>query len=166
MLLCGFFVMFVVNQNKDKMKYYIKVLSIVQLLCAVTVMMLIVSLIAKEWNNTTSHVIVVLGVMAMIMQLLKEIAKGDKDQNAEAVEKTAIEWFSDLPSPIKELAIENSSNIAKENGLYTSLCEALVRYFVWEDTKQGHDFWGLVYDGKYKRAIKKLKQNGSKTPNT
>lgn len=83
MLLCGFFIMFVVNQNKDKMKYYIKVLSIVQLLCAVAVIMLIVSLIAKEWNNTTTHVIVVLGVMTMIMQLLKEIAKdGGKTPNA------------------------------------------------------------------------------------
>ena len=67
--------LFFLLKNKDKMKHYIKVLSIVQLLCAVTVMMLIVSLIAKEWNNTTAHVIVVLGVMTMIMQLLKEIAE-------------------------------------------------------------------------------------------
>jgi hypothetical protein len=52
--------------------------------------------------------------------------------------KTALEWFNQLPEPYRTQAIENST---RPDSVYQSLAGALMRNFTWESTPQGGIHW-------------------------
>lgn len=61
------------------------------------------------------------------------------------MEKTIREWFNELPKPYKEMAIKNLP-VNESPVKVTSLREAIVEGFDWDDSPQGNDFWNKVDD--------------------
>lgn len=61
----------------------------------------------------------------------------------ERVEKTIREWFMELPTGLRERAIENTKCPDKIRG---SLQGAIHSGFIWNNTKEGHDFWSDIYN--------------------
>jgi hypothetical protein len=55
--------------------------------------------------------------------------------------KTALEWFNQLPEPYRTQAIENST---RTDAVYQSLAGALMRNFTWESTPQ--NYWHDIYE--------------------
>lgn len=77
------------------------------------------------------------------------------------MKKTVKEWFDDLPSPIREMAVEN----AEKRGVLMEKHECLtlaINSFFWDGTKQGHSFWSLVCCGMYEKALMLFKQKVAK----
>jgi hypothetical protein len=69
--------------------------------------------------------------------------------------KTALQWFVELPTHIRELAFANyDKGYENQNGIgyinngvnyYDNLQEALDSAFLWKTTKQGYFFWDQVH---------------------
>lgn len=72
------------------------------------------------------------------------------------MKKTAKEWFEELPSPIKDMAVENAKKKGILNKKWSNLNYALWSV-EWENTEQWHKFWEEVRSGKYDEALSLLK---------
>lgn len=70
--------------------------------------------------------------------------------------KTAREWFEELPSPIRGMAVENAEIDLTINQDFETL-EGSIISFLWIQTKQDYNFWLHVYCGKYDEALALLK---------
>jgi hypothetical protein len=57
--------------------------------------------------------------------------------------KTALEWFNQLPEPYRTQAIENST---RPDAVYQSLARALIRNFNWASTPQKKFYWHDIYE--------------------
>jgi hypothetical protein len=64
--------------------------------------------------------------------------------------KTILEWYEELPEPIRSQAIKNCDRCLRE---VDSLTNAISRGFEWEPSPEKHDYWHDVYSkaevGKY-----------------
>jgi len=67
-------------------------------------------------------------------------------------EKTAKEWFEQLPEPIRTQAIENTKHAQPYTGdnIFESLYSALFGGFNWDLTKQGEEYWNRIADRAYR----------------
>ena len=71
--------------------------------------------------------------------------------------KTAREWFEELPSPIREMAVEN----AKNANVLEEVCDTLTKAidsFIWDETTQDWMFWHEVSLGNYDEALARIRQ--------
>jgi hypothetical protein len=57
--------------------------------------------------------------------------------------KTALEWFKQLPEPYRTQAIQNST---RPDAVYQSLARALIRNFNWASTPQKKFYWHDIYE--------------------
>ena len=57
--------------------------------------------------------------------------------------KTAQEWFATLEEGYRERALTNSED---RRTLHSSLEEALLANFVWDDVPEGFGFWDEVHE--------------------
>lgn len=76
--------------------------------------------------------------------------------------KTAREWFKELPSPIREMAVENSEKEKIIDLKWSSLDNA-VWSLNWDDSIQGYDFWFNVRRKDYGTALALLKPKAEST---
>ena len=62
-------------------------------------------------------------------------------------DKTAREWFAELPDGIREAAIENAEKKGwSVDYTYESMSAAIGMSFAWRKTTQGFDYWNALYD--------------------
>jgi hypothetical protein len=56
--------------------------------------------------------------------------------------KTILEWYEELPEPIRSQAIANNnlSDFKKSSSLERAIQEA----FLWDDTPEGFDYWFVI----------------------
>ena len=59
--------------------------------------------------------------------------------------KTIKEWLEELPEPYRKKSINNTPKKVLE--VYKqSLEKALLASFVWNNSKEGHDYWVFVFE--------------------
>ncbi len=70
-------------------------------------------------------------------------------QRLKVMNKCALAWLCDLPTPIRDKAIINTlkqSNSKMLEKHYSDAANAVCGSFTWDDTKEGGKYWGAVFD--------------------
>lgn len=71
--------------------------------------------------------------------------------------KTAREWFEELPSPIREMAIDEATKANRHKIYCYSLDQAITYAFNWDRSTQGFYFWQRVCMTEYDKALAQIK---------
>ncbi len=76
------------------------------------------------------------------MKKIKEWFRRTPKQPATPVMKPIEEWLQQLPDGYRERALSQLRNTAPQR----SLIAAVQNFEFWEQTKEGYDFWGKVWN--------------------
>jgi hypothetical protein len=58
------------------------------------------------------------------------------------MKKTILEWYEQLPEPIRSQAIENFNGMI---GYVSDVADATISGFTWNDTPQGWHYWSDIH---------------------
>lgn len=75
------------------------------------------------------------------------------------MKKTIKQWLQELEEPYRTQALEHAKAYGINTNIESSLDQALLAGFIWEDTLQGWDYWNDVRQDIFRAEI--IKENNS-----